>query len=285
VDKALILGDKGLLGQALLQLDPGLQVIKGGRAGLDLSGDFAGIKNALQSARPAAVCINCIAVSNVDLCQRQPDIACAVNARGPGFLALACKQMGLRFIHISSDYVFDGSQNIPYREEDQTRPLSIYGESKRQGELRTLEHNPDALVVRTSSLFGSGRPSFMERPWQRYRAGQKVRAAEDVVSCPTWAPDLAAALLKLAKMKVKGILHVAGSGQASRLELAREFFAQMGLDPALVEAAKASDFAQDALRPAYSALDSSKAGYYLGGALPPWPQALRRHLRALGLRA
>jgi dTDP-4-dehydrorhamnose reductase len=278
------LGESGLLGQALLHLDPGLKVIKGGRAVLDLSGDFASIKNALQFALPAAACINCIALSDVDWCQRQPELAYAVNARGPGFLALACKQLNLRFIHISSDYVFDGSKNSPYREKDQTRPLSIYGESKRQGELQTLAHNPEALVVRTSSLFGGGRPSFMERPWQQYQAGQRVRAAEDVVACPTWGPDLAAALLKLAAMQVSGILHVAGSAQASRFELARELFAQLGLDPALVEAAKASDFAQDALRPAYSVLDSSQASHYLGGALPPWPQALRRHLRALGLR-
>jgi dTDP-4-dehydrorhamnose reductase len=284
MDKALILGHSGLLGQALLQLDPGLKIVKGGRSALDLSGDFASIKNALQSAPPASACINCISVSNVDWCQRQPDIAYAVNARGPGFLALACRQMGLRFIHISTDYVFAGGSRIPYREEDQARPLSIYGESKLQGELQVLEHNPEALVVRTSSLFGSGRPGFMERPWRQYRAGQRVRAAEDVVACPTWAPDLAAALLKLTATEVSGILHVAGSGSASRLEIAREFFAQLGLDPALVEAARASDFVLDALRPAYSALDSSKAGHYLGRALPPWPQALRRHLRALGLR-
>ncbi len=277
--KTLVLGHSGLVGQALLEQDPALAVIDGGREHLDLNGGLEHIKRALQSVKPK-VCINCIAMTNVDACEQNPEAAFSLNAIAPGLLALACKALDIRLIHLSTDYVFDGQKNEPYLETDQVNPLSVYGQSKLEGERLVLQHLPQALVARTSWVFGAAKESFVERPLRQYQAGQRPQVVDDQISSPTFAPDLAKALLKLCQTPARGLCHVAGSGFASRLQVALASFTILGLNPAAIVPAKSSQF-PGALRPAFSALNSSRAAACLGYSLPLWSEALSRYWRQL----
>lgn len=273
--ETLILGHTGMVGQALMDLEPSLMTIKGHRQAFDLLGGIGHITSQLEKAAPKAV-INCIALSNVDACEKDPDLARQLNAEAAGNLAYACNQLGIRLIHLSTDYVFNGRQKTPYKETDQPSPLSQYGQSKLKGEAAVLQNCPSALVTRTAWVFGPARESYVERPLRQYMAGGEVKVVDDQVSSPTWAPDLARALLKLVDHPAGGILHVAGKGFASRLAVAEEFFKLAGLNPASLQPAKSKDFG-GAPRPAFSALDTSLAESYLGSSLMPWREALACH--------
>src|SRR3954453_6131797 len=135
--------------------------------------------------------INTAAQTNVDRCETHQEEAFALNGKAPKILAEICAQKKARFIHISTDYVFDGEKREPYREEDEARPVSVYGESKREGERRALEANDRALVVRVSWVFGPDRPSFVDWAIGQAREREDVKAIADKWATPTYTLDLA----------------------------------------------------------------------------------------------
>ncbi len=170
--------------------------------------------------------INAAALTNVDYCEDHRAEALQLNAIAPGVLAEICRKKGARFIHVSTDYVFDGENRTPYTEEDLAQPISVYGESKRAGEDLVLAANERALVVRVSWVFGPDRPSFVDAILKKARTEETVAAVADKFSTPTYTHDIAALLRPLLRDdSVSGLLHLANGGECSWQE-----YAQWALD-------------------------------------------------------
>jgi dTDP-4-dehydrorhamnose reductase len=230
--------------------------------------------------------INTAAQTNVDRCETQVDEAFALNGEAPRVLAEICARKKARFIHISTDYVFDGEKRDPYTEEDEARPISVYGESKREGERRALEANERALIVRVSWIFGPDRPSFIDWALGQAREREEVKAIADKWATPTYTLDLAALLRPLlADANVSGLLHLANGGECSWQE-----YAQWALDcchaegiPMKAKTIGASSLAEMksfiAKRPVHSVLSSAKYERLTGQAPRPWREAVAAFVR------
>jgi dTDP-4-dehydrorhamnose reductase len=275
--RALVTGASGQLGRELVaRLGPEL-AWAGGRDALDVADERA-VAELVARTAPDVVW-NASAWNRVDAAESERERAFAVNALGPRALAAAARAAGALVVHVSTDYVFDGTSPRPYREDDPPNPLSVYGASKLAGERHVLDSGADALVVRTSGVLGrSGSAqkggSFVDRILAQARAGKPLRVVADQVFAPTLASDLAEALLALVRARVRGHCHVTNAGSCSWHELATLALAAAGLS-APVEAIAARDLALPARRPAFSVLDTSR---YRALGLPP----LRDFRDALG---
>ena len=271
-----MVGARGQLGQALVAQLGSQAVWAGGRQELDVR-DGDSVARILAAARPDVV-INASAWNAVDAAEAHFDEALAVNAAGPAHLARAAREAGALLVHVSSDYVFDGQSTRAYVESDRPAPLSLYGVSKLAGEQAVAAAGGEHLIVRTSGVFGAGGSrakggSFVERILARAREGQPLRVVSDQVFSPTYAPDLAGALLALVELGARGLLHVANSGTCSWHGLAQAALAQAGIQ-AQVVAIGAAELKQSARRPLYSVLGSERT---LGLGLQPlrdWHAAL-----------
>ena len=278
--KVAVTGAAGQLGRALVaQLGP-RAVWVGGRDELDVRepGAADGI---LERVRPDVV-INAAAFNDVDGAEARPAEALAVNAAGAGHLARACREHGTLLVHVSSDYVFDGSKREPYREEDCPRPLNAYGVSKLAGCLLVGAVGGAHLLVRTSGVFGAGGNrvkggSFVERILARARQGEPLRVVDDQVFSPTYAPDLAHALLALLDGGARGLVHVTNSGSCTWHELAVAALEIAGID-ARVQAIRSEELGAPARRPPYSVLANDRASALGLPPLRPWRDALGEFL-------
>jgi dTDP-4-dehydrorhamnose reductase len=275
-----VVGAHGQLGRALVaQLGPRV-AWAGGRQELDVR-DAASVARCLLAARPDVV-LNASAWNAVDAAETHFDEALAVNASGPAHLARAARELGALLVHVSTDYVFDGQSSEPYVESARPAPLSLYGVSKLCGEQAVAAAGGEHLIVRTSAVFGRGGSkakggSFVERILARAREGQPLRVVSDQVFAPTYAPDLAAALLALVELQARGLVHVAGGGACSWHALALAALEQAGIHTPVLEIA-AAELKQPARRPAYSVLRSERN---LGlQPLRDWQDALREFLAA-----
>jgi dTDP-4-dehydrorhamnose reductase len=274
--RAFVAGSAGQLGSALVGLLGNKVAWAGGRAALDVR-DAGAVARAVRAARPDVV-INATAYNKVDAAEVETVDALAVNAAGAWHLARAAREAGALMVHVSTDYVFDGTKGTPYTEEDMPRPLSAYGVSKLAGELMAAASGAPFLVVRTSAVFAAGGSrgkggSFVERILARARAGEPLRVVDDQVLSPTYAPDLAAGIVALVEAGARGLFHVTGSGSTSWHGFAVAALREAGVDAA-VQAVKAGEFAAPAARPAYSVLSNAR---YLALGLPPlrgWEAAL-----------
>ena len=266
--RVFLAGSAGQLGAALVRTLGDQVAWAGGREALDVR-DGAAVLRVVQAARPDVV-INATAYNKVDAAEVETAEALAVNAAGPRHLARAAREAGAVVVHVSTDYVFDGTRRAPYTEDDPPRPLSAYGVSKLAGELMVAASGAPFLIVRTSAVFGSGGSrgkggSFVERILARARAGEPVRVVDDQVLSPTYAPDLASAILALLETGARGLFHVTGAGSTSWHGFAVAALRRAGLDVP-VQAVKSKEFAAPAARPAYSVLSN---GRYLALGLPP----------------
>ena len=235
------------------------------------------------------VLINTAAQTNVDRCETEREEAFALNAEAPRVLAEICRANKARFIHISTDYVFDGEKREPYTEEDEARPISVYAASKREGERLLLEANDRALVVRVSWVFGPDRPSFVDWAIRQAREHDEVNAISDKVATPTYTLDLAELLKPLfMNANATGLLHLANSGECSWQE-----YAQWALDCCRAEGIpmKARSVGATRLeemksfiakRPVYSVLASEKYRALTGVTPRPWRDAVAAYVREFG---
>lgn len=232
------------------------------------------------------VVINCAAYTDVDGAETDQAGAYAVNAGGPEHLARACARTGARLIHISTDYVFDGAQSHPYEPGDPTAPQGVYAASKLAGEQAVRAALPESVVVRTAWVYTGGvqRSDFvavMQRLAARDADAGPIRVVDDQTGSPTYAADLAAALLELADSEIQGcLLHAANEGVVSRFEQARAVFEESGADPQRVNPCGTDEFPRPATRPSYSAL--SNRAWVAAGLTPlrPWRSALVAALNA-----
>jgi dTDP-4-dehydrorhamnose reductase len=223
--KIVIIGAGGRLGAALMRAyQQQFDVIGFNHAQLDLA-NFEQLR-ATFSALDFDVLINSAAQTNVDRCETERDEAFLLNAEAPRVLAEICDARGAKMIHVSTDYVFDGEQRQPYTEEDPAEPISVYGESKRAGELRVLEASDRHIVLRVSWIFGPDRPSFIDNMLKQARAKDEIAAVADKFSTPTYTQDLAKILPALFRSPgASGVLHYANAGACSWQE-----YAQWALD-------------------------------------------------------
>ena len=278
----LVTGATGQLGRSLVvRLGDGV-VWAGGSAELDVR-DAEAVGRLVRGARPDVV-INAAAYNNVDGAETEVLDAFAVNAAGPLYLARAASASEALLVHVSTDYVFDGRQSRPYAEDDCPRPLSVYGTSKLAGERLVIASGCPYLVVRTSGLFGDGGSqakggSFVDRILEKARSGQPLRVVSDQVFSPTYAPDLAEAVIALVGRGARGVFHVTNAGSCTWHGLAKATLELSGLDVP-VEELRARDLGAPARRPPHSIL--SKARYEELGlpVLRAWSVALEEHLRA-----
>jgi dTDP-4-dehydrorhamnose reductase len=234
------------------------------------------------------VVVNAAAYTKVDSCESEAELAYKANALAPAEWARQLSVRGIRFVHISTDYVFPGDGDRPYREEDPTDPRTVYGSSKRAGEIAVLGTDPTALVVRTSWVFGPGRnfvAAILDQAACR-RSGElegPLKVVDDQHGAPTSAADLADALLELCRSGSGGsiddwrILHLRNSGETTWFGFARAILDQAGYSDIEIDPVQTSAFKTAAPRPAYSVLSCERAAE-MGIFLRPWREALAGYL-------
>ena len=266
---AIVLGAAGQLGSELVRL-----IGKGSGVTRDEVSvtDQKSLDDLLSSRRPELV-FNCAAYNAVDRAETERDLAYAINSEGPANVAMSCARQGIRLVHFSTNFVFDGALERPYVETDAAAPLSVYGSSKLEGEKRVLDLLPQTLVIRTSAVFGDTGSaikggSFPERIVSRARLGEPLRVVADQKVNPTYAGDLAPAAIELAERRLEGIVHVVAAGCAGWDEFARAALEEAGV-AAEVKAILSADLASAAPRPRNGCLESTRAG-----ALRPWRDGL-----------
>lgn len=273
--RILITGAGGMLGQDVGDAAAGeLEVVGLTHAGLDIT-DSEAVDDAIGASSPDVV-VNCAAWTDVDGAESAPAEAAAVNATGAGHVARSASAVGAWTIHISSDYVFDGSKRTPYVESDPARPLSVYGRSKLEGEVEVMRNAPQQhTVVRSSWLFGTRGRCFPASILERAAAGDELAVVDDQCGSPTFTAHLARALIRLIESGPPvGIIHLAGAGSCSWFELASRALELAGLD-CRVTPARTEEMARPAVRPAYSVLESERPE---APRLPHWHQGLEEFL-------
>ena len=218
--KIAIIGANGRLGAALArEYARDFELTSFERRQLDL-GQLDRVRSAL-AATKFELLINCAALTNVDYCESHREEAFVVNAEAPRLLAEIANEKSARLVHFSTDYVFDGKKTDPYVEEDKAVPLSVYGESKLEGEDRVLEVSSQHLVIRLSWVFGPDKPSFIDQIIQRAREKDVVTAVADKFSAPTFTIDVAGWLRLVVEKNAHGILHLGNNGGCSWQEWAQ----------------------------------------------------------------
>ena len=237
---------------------------------------------ALVKSHSAELIINCAAYTAVDKAESQPEQAEAVNCDGARNMAEIAAEQNIPLIHISTDYVFNGLSSKPYTEDDLPDPQSVYGRTKLDGELEVGFARCSAAVVRTSWLYSEFGHNFVRTMLRLAGDHKPLRIVDDQTGCPTYATDLARAVMQLAENGIAGfgIYNFCGEGSATWYGFAREIFRQTGLEIP-VEAITTAEYPTAAKRPAYSVLSTEKIRA-AGVAVPRWQESLAECLKALG---
>ncbi len=278
----LVAGKSGQLGQCLLEAagSRSLRIVLAGRPNFDIERrEF--IDQFLGAVSPALI-INGAAYTAVDKAEAESERCYAVNRDGAAELAAAAWRRGVPFIHISTDYVFDGKKTSPYHEDDITCPMGVYGRSKLEGEQAVLRAHSNAMIFRTSWLYSAFGSNFLITMLRLARSRPDMRVVDDQHGCPTSAHDLAVALLDVASNVLDGgcrpgIYHLSGTGGATWYGLTTKIFAQAkacGRHVPSLAAITTADYPTPARRPANSVLDCTKIDRELGIKLRPWPDAV-----------
>jgi dTDP-4-dehydrorhamnose reductase len=267
--RIFITGGVGLLGTKLAEMaeEKGHEVFSGYNQNLpergepikfDLSADNS-INKAIDLAQPSVI-FHTAALTDVDKCEAEQDLACRINAGGTKLLAEAAKNAGAFLIYVSTDYVFDGSRGM-YREDDATRPVNHYGYTKLLGEKYV------DCVARTCVIYGSrpasGKINFALWILEKLGKGEEIRIVTDQYISPTLNTNLAGMLLEAGERRLDGIYHLAGATRISRYDFACQLAEVFGLDKSLIIPSKMADMSWKALRPKDSSLDTSKAAQVL----------------------
>lgn len=271
--RILITGATGQLGSELCRVLQQETVIPKDLPGFDLTSTDLGQQ--IVDAAPDVV-IHAGAYTDVDGAEREPDHATAVNVTGTQRVAAAAARIGARLFYVSTDYVFDGAQRVPYREEDRPHPLNHYGLTKWQGEQAVLSSGAKALVIRTAWLYGRQGKNFVKSIMRAAQEQPVLNVVDDQRGCPTYAGDLAATIVELLQRDVDGIVHVTNRGHSTWHEFAQAIVQEMGLSVPVLPITT-SQAGRLAFRPPYSVLSLDRLTS-LGLDLPDWRQALKRFL-------
>ena len=275
----LLTGGSGQVGRALREAPPpGFEVVAPSRAELDLA-DAASVARWV-AARPWAAIVNAGAWTAVDAAEAHPAEAWAANARGPAALARASAEQGSPLVHISTDYVFDGGLDRPYREDDPVGPVSVYGASKAAGEIAVAALNPRHVILRTAWVFSPWGNNFVRTMLRLGAERETLSVVDDQLGCPTSALDIAAAVGAVCArlgdpVAPSGVFHFAGAGETTWFGLASRVFqraAAAGLKVPALSSIASSDWPTPVRRPANSRLDTTRFTRTFDLAPRPWTE-------------
>ncbi|MBB3809132.1 dTDP-4-dehydrorhamnose reductase [Pseudochelatococcus contaminans] len=290
--KLFVSGREGQLARSLLALSAAdVDVVAIGRPELDIT-DRASIERALDAHKPDIV-VNAAAYTAVDRAESERDQAFAINRDGAENVALAAAEAGLPVIHVSTDYVFSGSADGWRHEQDPTGPQNVYGASKLAGEQAVAAANPAHAILRTAWVYSPYGGNFLKTMLRLAGDRERVGVVADQFGTPTYAPDIAEAILVAARAIVadpqnsdlQGVFHLTAQGEANWADFAREIFRQSaarGGPSAAVDAITTADYPTPARRPANSRLDTTRFATSFGHKLPDWRDGVARCLAALG---
>lgn len=281
--KVVVTGGTGQLAQCIQSISneyPLLDFVFLGSHDLDISN-----RNEVEayfSNTNIAYCINCAAYTAVDKAEEEPERAKKVNVTGAKNLAIACKTNAVKLIHMSTDFVFDGEAKTPYKEDDPTHPMSVYGQTKRDGEVEITSHFSQYFIIRTSWLYSEFAGNFVKTMLRLAKEREDVSVVDDQTGSPTYAKDLAEVILKIIDSQSKqfGIYHYSNQGKITWYEFAKEIFKQ---SPSEIKLHKTDSktFKTPATRPKYSVLNTSKIHSLLKLEPVKWEKSLEKCLKAM----
>lgn len=288
--KVLITGSTGMLGSDLVSLftkNSKYEVVALDRSALDIT-DLESIKKVFKSENPDVV-INSAAYTKVDKAESEEELAFKVNAEGVENLANCCKELGIKLVHFSTDFVFDGSGDKPYKENDKVNPIGVYGKSKLAGEEKLTAILEDFIIIRTSWLYGKNGNNFVTAITRKVTSSDELKVVCDQFGSPTFTVDLAEATEKLIDKKARGVFHFSndsGERGMSWHEFAVGVWGQMVYRDmpykiGMVEEISTAQYPTPAKRPKYSVLDLSKYMELTGATPPDWKDGLVRYFDKL----
>jgi dTDP-4-dehydrorhamnose reductase len=286
--KVLLIGAKGQVGQELQVTLPYLgEVISIGREELDLTNSEK-IGQLIGEIHPDYL-VNAAAYTAVDKAETEPDLAYSINAIAPKIMAESAEKIKAKFLHISTDYVFDGRKNTPYLETDLTNPLGVYGQSKLRGEEEIKTVNSQAIILRTAWVYGSyGKSNFVKTMLRLGKEREELKVVVDQVGSPTWAKDIAAAITQLLinADNPAGIYNFSNSGVASWFDLTKAIFEEAKISGIPLKIQRVipittAEYPTPAARPAYSVLSGQKISQQLGYIPSYWRDSLNAMLNQL----
>jgi dTDP-4-dehydrorhamnose reductase len=290
--RLVVTGRYGQVARALTEAGSllGVEVVPIGRPELDLAMPET-VHPALAHAEPDIV-TNAAAYTAVDQAEREPNEANTINATGAGTVAAAACALGVPIIQLSTDYVFGGDKAAPYVEDDPVAPSTVYGTSKLAGEHAVAVATPNHVILRTAWVYAPYGKNFVRTMLALAATREEVRVVADHHGCPTYAPDLAVAIVAIAHNllkkpddpKLRGLFHLAGSGETTWAEFASaifDFVAANGRRKAVVRPIPSAEYPTAAHRPKNSRLDCSKLARLHGVQLPPWRASLKTCLERL----
>ncbi|MCD6302089.1 MAG: dTDP-4-dehydrorhamnose reductase [Anaerolineae bacterium] len=271
-----VTGSEGQLGKAIQALVPEDNLLP-----MDLpEHDITDLAHTVESIRTFApdVVIHTAAITDVDGCERDPDLAYRVNVIGTRNVAVAACQAGCPVAYISTDYVFDGAKTSPYREYDAPHPLSVYAETKEAGERVVRNHAPAHYIVRVAWLYGAGPRNFPQTVLRLARERREMTMVTDEIGSPTYAHDVAQALLQLVAMPAYGTYHLTNGGVCSRYELAQAIIELAGIEGVMIHPSE--NYQRLARVPKRCELKNTMAAQ-LGIRMRPWQDALAAYIESL----
>ncbi|MEO6846576.1 MAG: dTDP-4-dehydrorhamnose reductase [Chthoniobacterales bacterium] len=280
-----VLGSRGRLGGALLRKWADKFDVRGlSRADFDFE-DTNQLQQTLEAGDFDWI-INCAAMTNVDACESEIGLAQKINVTVPQILAEVCTKKSARLIHVSTDYVFDGTQTTPYRETDDAKPLGIYGRTKLAGELSVLTVSPDHAVMRVSWLFGPEKPSFVDAMIQQAQTKEEVSAIDDKTSSPTFSDDIADWMAKFIERDCDGgMYHVCNSGGCTWREYAEHAIRSAADNGLPVKTRDVKGIPLDSMkafvakRPRHTVMTNEKLATAIGEPLRNWQLAVEDFVR------
>ncbi len=287
--RVIVVGGGGQIGRALLATAPPHMSVTGlARSALDITRP-QDIAAAIRRHRPDML-INAAAYTAVDAAEAAPLAAFATNTSGPRTLATVAARHGVRMVHLSTDFVFDGLRSTPYPPDAQRSPINVYGESKAAAELAVAEALPDALIVRTAWVYAAAGRNFVTTMLRRMKGGGPIHVVSDQIGTPTHARSFATCLWSLVDTDARGLWHLTDSGTASWHDFATAIAEEASARgiiprPPRIEPIPAAEYPTPARRPAYSVLDCAATWASIGRVGPAWRDELTRMLSSLSAPA
>lgn len=284
--RILVTGREGQVARSLVERGPGqgAEIVTLGRPELDLAEPIDAIVSAIEAAKPEII-ISAAAYTQVDKAESEPELAFAINERGAGAVARAAARLNVPLIHLSTDYVFDGSKTDPYIEADETRPAGVYGASKLAGEQAVLAEHDNTAVLRTAWVFSPFGANFVKTMLRLAGMRNEVGVVADQRGNPTCALDIADAVLAVAtnlypsgEQEARGVFHMTAAGEASWADFAEAIFEaslRAGGPSAKVNRITTADYPTPAKRPVNSRLDCSRLERIHRVRLPDWRESLQ----------
>ena len=255
----LVLGAKGQLGQELIHLlkTKNIEAIGTDRNEIDFAKPNE-ISKKLAKLNPSHI-VNCGAYTQVDKAEEESELANLINAQAVGVVAKFTSERKIPFVHISTDYVFDGFATSPYLEDDKVSPQSVYGSSKALGEKEAVGNNPESYILRTAWVYGEYGNNFPKAIAKKLRNNESLNVVNDQIGSPTWTFDLASSIIEILEKKPNpGIYHVTNSESCSWFEFAQAIAKTLNVDEKLVKQTDSNSFVRPAVRPKFSVLSNTK---------------------------